>query len=57
MEKVDDQAAGPLDDLEGVVDLEIITMSLAGSILAWVTNPTRQPDRRPSAAAVTMNIG
>jgi hypothetical protein len=29
----------------------------AGWMLVWVVKPTRQPDRSPSAQAVTTNIG
>ena len=31
-------------------------MKRDGSTLVWAANPTRHPSRRPSAAAVTMNI-
>jgi len=34
-----------------------ITTIRAGSMLPWLTKPTRQPDFSPSASVVTMNIG
>ncbi len=33
------------------------TRKRGGLMLHWVANPMRQPDRSPSAATVTMNIG
>ena len=33
------------------------TMNRGGWMLAWVAKPTRQPDRSPPLATVTVNIG